>query len=383
MSYSVQKYRNKAVADRLDQRNKNMENNSQSHLKRKEALRVIFVCICLFFVNPFSFGQNNLFQGYTFDEDDYILICYDRSGEGKYSEWYIDDSEILKELQKKGELYQTERIPKKENGYLLFLTKGDSVMVLMTFFPESKMLRKGSGFYEYDFGLFESNQLKTKPLNSIQYRFENLEKARRFYDELENNDSIIFCNQPEWLKYDGMFFYDYYFMEKNDAYLPTYIDSMTTYLNNKYPEESFEISTVSRSSVKAKVQIKTTERLHEKLINEPFSWSHHLLADTAEFDSFFEFIYPTNVYGLNLEGINELAEKKRLELKEEIRMQFFDAPFRLTFVAFGGGGHKESPLQLVYRVEAEKDFVYQFDLYERGNMQWKPFDLKLSVLWKG
>lgn len=232
----------------------------------KNIITVLTILLCIH-INAIS--QTKLLDEFDFSDGSYTLII--RSSDhpdandylvSGFIAKYIDDINVLNEL--KSKLLVTEGMIFGYFDYYIYICK--SGIIVKSFavrlpYEGSNIVLTGSNAFYFNFNLSSFLFKNIKASFYTNKNFESLLVGRKYYDDIIQNDSLIFISKPDWLFYTGTF---EFVCKKYNKDLT--IEEIRDTIKNNYPNEQFELRTVVTSKDHINVEIKCNKSLFNNFI---------------------------------------------------------------------------------------------------------------------
>jgi hypothetical protein len=261
-------------------------------------MRTILIIALLFHFTSI-FGQYQPLKELNLETGEYTVLATflesDKSSlRDSLREWYMDDIQLLKDLQSVWTF--DEEAPHYACGYhysIRICKNGREV-------DEFRVnLNCGTVVHDDKSYKFDSNKLRYL-LDKKKGRFirrrhlMGIEEARRYVDSIQGNKALIYAPMPDWIKYEGTFEFTYHYPKGKEAYFPELEDRIDTEklqysedsvlvrieteMKKAYPEETFIIESFGGSLTEIFIRITCNKSLEEKFNLYPRTeydtWEH-------------------------------------------------------------------------------------------------------------
>lgn len=341
--------------------------------------------ILLILILPFGdlFAQTEPLSEIDFSAGDHKLICIQRGeiiGENLLNEWVSKDITLLNEL-KDRLVFRSDQEEdfNSENSttYQLILLQNDSVVSHFFAYPNTnQVLFNNRYFFSFDFNWFFNANYELEPITLRVENFQSAEFARQKHEFLSKCDSVVFIYPPDWIDYNGFFYFLFYPPEGDSNSLNSYSDTIREYIIDRCKTERFDL-TFSRNDGKVcGVNVKANKELFNKLKQDKITWGAKFFEDSI-YNCSFDFIYRTQNVGLTFPDTKTLGESLLETVKYEIDAHYPNSTYELYYSGFGGGATEENPLYYRYTINCDEGLFKSFELFE-SFCSWNEYELELK-----
>jgi len=243
-----------------------------------------FHTLILLLIALICFGQYQPLDSFDLESGDYyVLAIFSESDPSSLrdslGEFYVHDVNILKELNDLWKFQQEAPFYACGYHYDILICKNGEAIDGFSINLNCNTLCADGGCYDFDNDKLRFLLGKTQTFYKESKR-TTIEKGRNYLNSIRNDSNLIFAPHPIWMGYEGEFNFIYDYPEGVEKYYPDFeeeIDSsllkfsedsillrLKKQIQNKYPQETFELHDVGGSSTYMFVEVTSNKSLEEK-----------------------------------------------------------------------------------------------------------------------
>lgn len=268
------------------------------------------------------------------------------------------------------------KISKQIDSEMTFIIyQGDSTVISFIYYPKSNYVYLYSTklYYKCEFDQFENfKQMGTQVIQKY-FSTTDLKLAREKYNSLRSNDSVLLFHLPygksQWLDYDG-----FCWLTLLDAdSIGLTMDSLQNYFNKKYPDQDFKLMINGEYENSRSIEVRTFKLFFDQIKNDPITWSVENYSDSSEYEVSFTITYPVRkVENIKAYDIPKYSTTRKL--KREIKKHYKNENFSIEWIS----GNERNGGYIVYRIKSSEKFMYDFNIYPKGHLTWRPYNVSFS-----
>lgn len=198
-------------------------------------------------------AQFRPFERYNFEEGGYLLAGVfehhdDHAVQKKLGEFYVDDKEVLKSIQKAWNFPREQKIYACGYHYYVVLLKNGKRVDDLAINLDCQQIVTDKGSRYFDARLLTRFSTQLKPLLHKTNEFRSVDEARDYWNKAISDSSFVYARPPKWLKYDGSFRFRSQCPTKNENCHQFGKDAdilaeVRAKIIAEYPDEPFELIT--------------------------------------------------------------------------------------------------------------------------------------------
>lgn len=329
------------------------------------------------FILKITVAQSSIFEAGTISKQELTLLV--TTDDRRYNKdtalfnWILKDKELIKRLDSILIHRATVRssLPTKKLNYYcnIGLYERDSMITdIGTLYPEIQYFFSNNTktFYEFDIKELNKLMMLVKPVNFIRFRTDDIYEARKMYNNIRSNDSVLLVQLqygiPPWLEHEcwGTF------CLPNSSGVS--IDSVQTYLKSKYNNGLFDLVIRGEDEQRVCFEIRTDKVMISKLRQDPFTW--YVEKDSlSKYKTSFIIQYPVENKDMPIE---KFISSNRRDAYKKIKQFYKKEKFDLTCVGRNSNA-------LIFKLQSNNEsFQYEFDLYEKGYFSYANYFVELN-----
>jgi hypothetical protein len=268
------------------------------------------------------------------------------------------------------------KISKQIDSEMTFIIyQGDSMVMSFIYYPKSNFVYLYSTklYYKCESDQFESfKQMGTQVIQKY-FSTTDLKLAREKYNSLRSNDSVILFHlpygKPQWLDYDGFCWFT--LLDADSIGLT--MDSLQNYFNKKYPDQDFKLLINGEYENSRSIEIRTFKVLFDQIKNDPITWSVERNPSTSKHEVSFIIRYPVKEHK-NIKTYDRPKTSTTRKLNREIKKLYKNKNFSLEWKS----GNERNGGYIVYKIKSSEKFMHDFNIYPKGHLTWRQYNVSFS-----
>lgn len=229
-----------------------------------------------------SIGQVQPLNKFDFSNGEYYLIGFPWGGADQndlaeeLGEWYTNDTDVLNEFKSKWTFVEPGRKFACGYHYEVHLCKNGQSVKEFLINLNCKEIVTDEGYFYFEPDKLSSLKDKLKKPISKYESFDSIGSARSYHQKILSNDFLIWTDNPEWLKFEGSFSFNFKCKDKNIDCLDNeekILIELHQEISSKYPNENFELNGGGGSNSELFVNINCNKSLSDKFDLYEKSWN--------------------------------------------------------------------------------------------------------------
>lgn len=228
-----------------------------------------------------GYCQTQLLKDYDFEKGGYYLLgLYSESDRNSLrdsiGEFYTDSIPVLNQFKQEWTFDQPS--PRYACGYhyTVYICKDGLPLEHFSINFNCNVIVSGKSCLYFDSQKLRMFNGKLKKPKATFEKFDSITQARNRRMEILTHPKLITTFTPEWTKYEGEFSFTYSCQSKSSDCLSqddSLLTKLTIEIQNKYPEEVFELESAGGSSTELFVNVRCNKTLADKFNLYPLSWN--------------------------------------------------------------------------------------------------------------